>query len=342
MPSIPRRRFLASLLTASLGASTFSTSFADAAVRRRAFVQDDGDLSAGCVLAWERKDRCDGLIDFCTARVSDIDPTTFSSCVQRVVLWDDVFSRRAVQKSVDAIKAVIPKYFGFDCCVAPNGFALHLQGLNTIDQTFARAFEAKDRDSKRARTALIDLDSCGVTALDWPQVFPSLRDQYDHIIGVARATHLCTNMEKLRPIGSGAAFIYDSTWGSMQKCDLSVVYSATLLEEMGGSLSDLIGSLAFALNNQKLIRRLSKRDDGRRKISPVFSISGLATRITDEDHFNEVSALQKVLAKLFGPFFEKQAALMLDLGDESGTIGTISLWPIKNETELSSKVALSV
>jgi hypothetical protein len=333
MTSIRRRRFLANLLTAPLGFSTLS---ADAAVRRRAFVQDDGDLSAGCVLAWERQDRCDGLIDFWTARASDIDPTTFSSCVQRVVLWDDVFSRRAVQKSVDEIKAVIPKYFGFDCRAAPNGFALHLEGLNTVDQTLARAFEAEDRDSKRARTALIDLDSCGVTALDWPQILPTLQGQYDLIIGVAHAIHFWTNPEKLRPIGSGASFIYDSTWGNMQKCDLSVVYSDTLLignsepnlEQVSTSLSDLISSLTFALSNQRLIRRLSKGNASERAISPVFGISGLATRLTDEGHFNEVSARRKVLTELFGPLSEEQAVLMLDTGDESETIGTLSLWPI--------------
>jgi hypothetical protein len=336
MPSIPRRRFLASLLTAPLGASTFSASFADAAVRRRAFVQDDCDLSAGCVLAWERHDRSDGLIDFWTARASDIDPATFSSCVQRVVLWDDVFSLRTVQKRVDEINAAIPRHFGFDCRLAPSGFALHLDGLNTVDQTLARIFEAKDRDSKRARTALIDLDSCGVTALDWPQILPSLRGQYDLIIGVAHATPLCTNPEKLRPIGSGNSFVYESTWINLQKCDFSVVYSDTLLndqselnlEERGISLRNLISSLAFALSDQRLLRRLSTRNTCERAARPIFGISGFATRLVDEDHFEEVGARQKILEELFGPLSEEQAVLMFDTGDESKIIGTISLWPI--------------
>lgn len=335
MPSIPRRRFLASLLTAPLGASTFSTSFADAAVQRRASVQDVY-LSAGCVLAWERQDRCDGLIDFWTARVSDIDPTTFSSCVQRVVLWDDVFSRRAVQKSVDEIKAVIPTYFGVDCRVSPNGSAFYAEGTNTFYQTLAQIFEAKALEQRRARTALIDLDSCGVTALDWPQILPSLRGKYDLIVGVAHATNFCTSPGKLRPIGSGGSFIYESTWGNMQKCDFSVVYSDTLLsgnpepnlEEMGGSLSDLISSLPFVLNNQRVIRRLSKRNVGERAIPPMFGISGVVTRLTDEGHFNEVSARQEVLEKLFGLLSEEQTVLMLDTGDESDTIRTISMWPI--------------
>jgi hypothetical protein len=336
MASIRRRRFLASLLTAPLGLSSISTSFADAAVRRRAFVQDDCDLSAGCIVAWESHNRHDGLIDFWTARASDIDPTTLPSCVQRVVLWDDVFSLKTVRKRIDEIKAVIPTYFGFDCCVSPNGSAFYAEGANTFDQTLAQLFEAKAREQKRARAALIDLDSCGVTALDWPKILPSLRGQYDLIVGVAHVTHLCTSPEKLRPIGSGGSFIYESTWGNMQKCDFSVVYSDTLLsgnpelnlEEMGGSPSDHISSLTFVLNNQRVIRRLSKRNAGERAIPPMFGISGVVTRLTDEGHFNEISARQNVLEKLFGPLSEEQAVLMLDTGDESGTIGTISLWPI--------------
>jgi hypothetical protein len=191
-------------------------------------------------------------------------------------------------------------------------------------------------DPKRARIALIDLDSCGVTALVWSQIIPSLRGQYDFIIGVAAVSHLCTNPEKLRPIGSGASFIYESTWGDMQKCDLSVVYSDTLLtgdsemylEEMGGSLSDLISSLTFALNNRRLMRRLPKRNASGREIPWMFGISGFVTRLGDEGHFDEVSARQEVLEKLFGPLSEEEAVLMLDTGDESETIGTISLWPI--------------
>jgi hypothetical protein len=88
MTSIRRRRFLANLLTAPLGFSTLS---ADAGVRRT-LAQDDRDLTAGCILAWESKDRCDGLIDFWTMRASDIDSTTFSTSAQRVVLWDDVLA----------------------------------------------------------------------------------------------------------------------------------------------------------------------------------------------------------------------------------------------------------
>jgi hypothetical protein len=240
-----------------------------------------------------------------------------------------MFWLKTIRQRADEIKAAIPKYFGFDPRVQPNGFAFHADGMNTFDQVLAQVFEVKSRGPNRARTALVDLDSVGVTALNWPQILPSLRDQYDLIIGVAHATHLCTNLETLRPIGSGGSFVYESTWGNMQKCDLSVVYSDTLLiGNSGNSLSDLICSLTYALNNQKLICRLSKLSSGGCVMPPMIGISGFATRITDEAHFDEVSARQNVLAKLFGPLSEEQAVLMLDSGDESETIGTISLWPI--------------
>jgi hypothetical protein len=336
MTAIRRRRILANLLASPLSLSSFGLSVNDAWVRRKAFIQDDRDLSAGCVLAWESPNCCDGLIDFWTARASDIDTTMFSSCVQRVVLWDDVFLLRSIRKSVDEIKAVIPKYFGFDCGVEPNGFAFHADGMNTFDQALAQVFEAKAHNPNRARTALVDLDSVGVTALDWPQILPSLRGQYDRVVGIAHVSHLYTSQEKLRPIGSGNSYVYESTWGNMQKCDLSIVYSDTLLndrselnlEKMGISLRDLISSLAFALNNQRLIRRLPKRNASGRAIPCMFGISGFATRLADEGHFNEVSSRQEVLEKLFGPLSEEQSVLMLDTADENETIGTVSLWPI--------------
>jgi hypothetical protein len=333
MTLIRRRRFLANLLTAPLGFSALS---ADASIRRTLAQDDDRGLSAGCILAWENKDHCDGSIDFWTMRASDIDPATFSTSAQRVVLWDDVFWLKTIRQIADEIKAAIPEYFGFDPRVQPNGFAFHADGMNTFDQVLAQVFEVKSRDPNRARTALLDLDSSGVTALDWSQILPRIRSHYDFIVGVAHATHLCTSPEKLRPIGSGGSFIYDSTWRNMQKCDFSVVYSDTLLsgnpepnlEEMGGSPSGLISSLTSALNNQRLIRRLSKRSAGKPAIPPMFGISGVATRLTDEGHFSEISAQQNVLEKLFGSLSEEQTVLMLDIGEESGTIRTLSLWPI--------------
>jgi hypothetical protein len=331
MASIRRRRFLANLLTAPLGFAALSAN----AGGRRTLTQDDRGLSAGCLLAWENKDHRDGLIEFWTMRASDIDSTTFSADVQRVVLWDDVFWLKAIRERAHEIKAAIPKHFGFHPRVQPNGFVFHADGVNTFDQALAQVFEAKSRGQKCARTAIIDLDSCGVTALDWSQILPNLRGQYDLIVGVAHATHLCISPVELRPIGTGGSFIYDSTWGNMQKCDFSVVYSDTLLsanpeptlEETGGSLSDLISSLTFALSTQSLVRRLSTRNDREHTIRPMFGISGFATRLNDEDHFNEISARQNVLERLFGPLSEEQTVLMLDIGDESGTIRTLSLWP---------------
>src|ERR1700732_5020033 len=129
MRSIRRRRFLASLLTVPLGFSTHSSSSAEAGDLRRTPSQDDSDLSAGCVVACEGQNCYDGSIDFWTMRASDIDSTTFSSCVQRVVLWDDVFSLRGVRKRVDEIKAVIPTHFGFDCRVLPHGSAFYAEGM---------------------------------------------------------------------------------------------------------------------------------------------------------------------------------------------------------------------
>jgi hypothetical protein len=47
--------------------------------------------------------------------------------VQRVVLWDNVFSGGVVRPNVDEIKVAIKEYFGFDWSAAPNGSALHAE-----------------------------------------------------------------------------------------------------------------------------------------------------------------------------------------------------------------------
>jgi hypothetical protein len=60
----------------------------------------------------------------------------------------------------------------------------------------------------------------------------------------------------------------------------------------------------------------------------MFGISGFATRLIDEGHFNEISARQNALEKLFGPLSGEQAVLMLETGDEIETIGTVCLRPI--------------
>ena len=60
------------------------------------------------------------------------------------------------------------------------------------------------RGGARAKIALVDLDSCGVTALDWSQIIPCLRFHYDMIGGYARV--LDESFDCLVPIGQTRSF----------------------------------------------------------------------------------------------------------------------------------------
>ena len=181
MSLIHRRRLLANLLAAPLSACTATNLLAAPQTVPDLGLQADSDLSPGIVIAWEAGARSDGLIDFWTARVSDSDLSASSPHVQRIVMWDDLFLHRSVHKTVDQIQRAIPTYYGFDCRAKPNGSSFHLAGMNNFDEALAAVFDAE----ARARIALVDLDSCGVTALNWLQIVPRLRLHYDVVGGFA-------------------------------------------------------------------------------------------------------------------------------------------------------------
>jgi hypothetical protein len=164
MSPIRRRRFIAGLLTAPLGFSTFSASFAVEGGPRRTFAQNDSDLSAGCVLAWERRENCDGSIDLWAARVSDGDLSALPRCVQRIILWDDVFLHKSVHQTVGQIREAIPNYYGFDCRAEPNGSSFHLAGMNSLGEAIAAVFEAGARKDSFGRLGFLRCDRSRLAA----------------------------------------------------------------------------------------------------------------------------------------------------------------------------------
>src|SRR6476646_1541026 len=116
MDNFIRRQILAGLssmllATVPLGRKVVST--AKAAKNRSRF--DDRDLLLGCILANRAASPtvcCDGglpspLIDFWTARVSEIEINEMPSNIGRVVVWDDVFSRRRLAQSAHEIFAAL-------------------------------------------------------------------------------------------------------------------------------------------------------------------------------------------------------------------------------------------
>jgi hypothetical protein len=216
---IHRRRLLANLLAAPLSACAAINLLAAAKVVPDSGLQADSNLSPGVVIAWEASARSDGLIDFWTARVSDSDLSVSSPHVQRIVMWDDLFLHRSVHKTVDQIRRAIPTYYGFDCRAKPNGSSFHLAGMNSFDEALAAVFDAE----ARARIALVDLDSCGVTALNWLQIVPRLRLHYDVVGGFACG--MDESFDWLVQIPESRSFFCPRSIIALQMCDFRILLS---------------------------------------------------------------------------------------------------------------------
>jgi hypothetical protein len=88
--------------------------------------------------------------------------------------------------------------------------------MNTLDEALAPLFEA----GVRTRVALIDLDSCGVTALDWLQILSCLRLHYDVIGGFTRG--LNESLDWLVPIAESHSFFSPISLTALQACDFGV------------------------------------------------------------------------------------------------------------------------
>ena len=126
MSIVHRRQLLASLLATPISACTASNLLAAAGLLSKPGLQVDSDLSPGVVIAWEASTGSESLIDLWTARVGDVDLSALPPCVQRVVVWDDVFSHNSLHQTIGRILEAIPKYYGFDCRAEPNGSSFHL------------------------------------------------------------------------------------------------------------------------------------------------------------------------------------------------------------------------
>jgi len=91
--------------------------------------------------------------------------------------------------------------------------------MNTLDEAIAVVFQMLPR----ARIALIDLDSCGVTALDWLLIMRCLRVHYDVIGGFARG--LDESFDWLVPIAETRSFFSPSSMTALKMCDFGVLIS---------------------------------------------------------------------------------------------------------------------
>ncbi|MDP3856537.1 MAG: hypothetical protein Q8Q73_02110 [Stagnimonas sp.] len=231
MKNIDRRSFVTGVAVSSLPSLGYQSP-AYAYVDDSQFT-DDSDFPHGCIFARmecqqsiSNKLPQDPTIDFWTFRVSEIESTMLPTLVSRVVVWDDVFSARSVVKSAKSILDVIPQYHGFNPLLGANSFAFHLEGVTEIGSMATKVLPEKVCPFGSQRIALIDIESCGVSRYDWPDVLPHLHAHYDLVVGFSHFPG--RGPSHLRKLYDGA-LDNSRTWAALACCNLSFLTSDALL-----------------------------------------------------------------------------------------------------------------
>jgi hypothetical protein len=202
MKNIDRRSFMTGVAVSSLPSLGYQSP-AYAYVDSAQFT-DDSDFPHGCIFArMERQQSIsndipqDPSIDFWTFRVSEIESTMLPTLVSRVVVWDDVFCPRSMVKSANSILDAIPKYYGFNPLLGANSVSFHLEGVTEIGSIATKVLPEKVYPGGSQRFALIDIESCGVSRYNWPDVLPHLHAHYDLVVGFhilrGEALTICTS-----------------------------------------------------------------------------------------------------------------------------------------------------
>jgi len=134
-------------------------------------------------------------IDFWTSRVSDIESTHLQSYCRRIIIWDDLFSLRRISRSATEIFGAIWRFYEFDARHHPHQAGIHLDQITNLDDVLLSVLSARSKPLQTTRVAIIDLDSTGVTSLDWPPILSHLRAHYDCVVGVGGDNSEADNLE---------------------------------------------------------------------------------------------------------------------------------------------------
>jgi hypothetical protein len=175
-----RRRFIGQLFATLIGSTGLSRTVS------AAIDQSSAGLTEICVIARQRGTLPDVVVDVWSGQIGTLDLLQLPQHLGRVIVWDDIRADRALPQDIAKILLAIEEYFG----IKPNlGFnaSAHFGCSSGLSLSIDRVLHTFNPGSSRAidrRIAVIDLSSCGLTALRWLDIIPLLRRYYTHVIGV--------------------------------------------------------------------------------------------------------------------------------------------------------------
>jgi hypothetical protein len=244
---------------------------------------NDG-LVQGCVFA--KSTNVSGLefanvkADYWTGRVSSFDDVVIPSSMGRGVVWDDIFWHRSVRRTVEEILNTISRYhFEPDDCVG--SYRFHLDGLSSPQETLLSLLDNYSETEVR-KIAIIDLQSTGLTTLDWTDLIPSLIAHYDIVVGIAHIFD-CHAPED-NPDLTLDFYLPSCVGAAAKHCDALLVTSDAL---MGASdiLSCAVRGFHFCRILEAISAMLVKRTFG--AIASVFP-SGTAFAISSSTSIHQL------------------------------------------------------
>lgn len=230
-------------------------------------VADEDELTHGCFFARLDPERSPAeeepaaaSVDFWTFRVSEIDSGALPASAGRVIIWDDVFLSRDLSRNLKSILKALPQWYGFDPLFGRCSF--HLDGFGEIGQTIQAILPETTRTIPLKHLALIDIDSCGVSRFDWPDILRHLHNCYDVIVGFA---HFPGRWPSHHQEPCEGALDNSRTAKALACCDLSFWTTDSLLgfdevldyDTRAPFLNALVHDLIHALSAADLIRMLA-------------------------------------------------------------------------------------
>lgn len=323
MTTLVRRQFLQGL-NAALATSIIPSSITSAASSMEATTRPISTFTEGCIFVRHSSQRAihHCALDLWTARASDIDLASLPAHLNTVVVYDDLFlDRNLSRKLVDTARS-IPDLFDLDPTDCSFGF--HLDGLSQMSDVLSE-FTGGLVANNSACIGIIDIASCGVTRLDWPDILPTIRGQYDLVVGFHASPG--------RTMGDWYRFCEEAPRPDSQliralkHCDLTFLTSDDLLgldevtksEGRTPAVTDLLREILQSLSSPPILKQIQHIRE-----ASTFCVGPVKTTSEDQKAF-EVARQQAVIAGGFSDGvihqrYNKEAALVLD---------KLALWPLK-------------